>query len=286
MKQTRTLFGRLLRGAAVLALTALLLSSLPVLSADAAGKALTQTKAAAAENGSGITIKQQPHDAWGKRGENAVFTVYPTGTGLTYRWQYNNGHGWRNSTQEGCRTKKITVPFYHYRNEQQYRCIITDAYGETVISQAARMHIHPVTVLPKNAWVRLENNDNPVAVFTIKAELPLSMHKPQYQWQIYTTRIVDGVETTNWFDCDYPGSQSTTLTVPYKPEMDCAEVRCVVTADIYNIRQVCYAQMFHYHDTSDDDDLYGEEGDSAVDDYLDEEYQKWLESEDPEYERP
>ena len=80
-------------------------------------------------------------NAYGTVAENAVFTVKVTDKNLKYQWQYNNGHGWRNSTQEGCKTATLSVPFLYYRNGQQYRCIVTAPNGITEISKEVKLTV-------------------------------------------------------------------------------------------------------------------------------------------------
>ena len=83
----------------------------------------------------------QPEDAYGTIGENAVFTVNATGKNLKYQWQYNNGHGWKNSGMTGCKTATLTVPATAARNGQQYRCIVTGPCGITEISKEVKLTV-------------------------------------------------------------------------------------------------------------------------------------------------
>ncbi|MGM9676630.1 MAG: immunoglobulin domain-containing protein, partial [Butyricicoccus sp.] len=87
-----------------------------------------------------ITINTQPTDYIGAVGTNATFTVEAAGDSeLTYQWQYQNVgvSYWQNSSQNGNKTATLTVPITEARNGQKYRCVITDADGNTVTSNAA-----------------------------------------------------------------------------------------------------------------------------------------------------
>ena len=88
-------------------------------------------------------ITVQPHDFYGAVGENAVFKVEATGTGLTYRWQYKKaGTGiWRVSRDDGYDTSTLNVPITKSRNGQKYRCIITDENKNSLTSNEAVLQI-------------------------------------------------------------------------------------------------------------------------------------------------
>ena len=73
---------------------------------------------------------------------DATFTVVAEGNGeLTYQWQYQNvgSSNWKNSSQAGNKTATLTVPITAARDGQKYRCVITDAEGNTVATDAATL---------------------------------------------------------------------------------------------------------------------------------------------------
>ena len=88
-------------------------------------------------------ITVQPHDFYGAVGENAVFKVEATGTGLTYKWQYKKaGTGvWRGSRDDGYDTSTLNVSITKARNGQKYRCIITDENKNSLTSNEASIHV-------------------------------------------------------------------------------------------------------------------------------------------------
>lgn len=83
-----------------------------------------------------LKILEQPTDQSGAAGETAVFTVKAQGVGLTYQWYYRTGSAsdWYQSTFAGYDTDTQPVEIQSWRNGHQYRCVITDAYGNTVTS--------------------------------------------------------------------------------------------------------------------------------------------------------
>ena len=159
-------------------------------------------------------FRSMPKNAYGTIGENAVFTVKAAGKNLKYQWQYNNGHGWRNSTQEGCKTATLSVPFLYYRNGQQYRCVVTDAAGKKHISSAAKMFVRLITAQPESVTVAAGKN----AVFTVQT----AGNNLKYCWQFNNGH--------GWKNSGMTGCKTATLTVPATAARNGQQYRCIVTA--------------------------------------------------------
>jgi hypothetical protein len=84
-------------------------------------------------------ITQQPQDFSGPVGSYAVFTVLAEGDGLTYRWQYKDvGGEWLNSS---FKTADMSCRITAARDGRQYRCVITDGYGNKITSEAAAIRV-------------------------------------------------------------------------------------------------------------------------------------------------
>lgn len=98
---------------------------------------------------SAIVITKQPQNLTISKSETAVFTVEADGTDLTYQWQYSfdNGSSWTNFTDSGTMTVGSTTNtltrsgFIVKINNQAHRCIITDTYGNQVISDTALLTV-------------------------------------------------------------------------------------------------------------------------------------------------
>lgn len=83
-------------------------------------------------------IIQNPYYSYKTHGEQAQFTVYVEGEGITYRWEYSrNGTAWYDTKLEGYDTDTLTVPVLVSRDGYKYRCIVTDAYGNETVSAEA-----------------------------------------------------------------------------------------------------------------------------------------------------
>ena len=88
-------------------------------------------------------ITAQPESVTKNKGEIAEFTVKVTGENLTYQWEYCNAGSdkWRTSSMEGNQTETIKVAAGSWRNGQKYRCVIKDAEGNTLTSDAATLTV-------------------------------------------------------------------------------------------------------------------------------------------------
>ncbi len=169
-------------------------------------------------------ITEQPADASIYIDEVATFHVGATSTGaLSYQWQYllPGTTTWRNTTMQGNTTDTMTVEGKISRNGYQYRCVITDANGLQVISDAVTFTVTEkpaitITSQPESAVVELGVN----AVYTVVAEADAAL---SYQWQY----LLPG--DTTWRTTSMPGNQTAEMTVEGKLSRDGYQYRCVIT---------------------------------------------------------
>lgn len=101
-----------------------------------------------------LTITQQPQNASGKQGEVVTLKVVVSGgvAPLKYQWQ-SREYGtptFQNSTAGGCVTDVLTP--YVQSKIYDYRCVITDAEGNSVTSDTARVtsqdkYIHSIFII-------------------------------------------------------------------------------------------------------------------------------------------
>ena len=112
---------------------------------DASGKRVISDPAmlTIAAPGDPITILSQPQDVSAAVGETVSFSVSAEGDGLTYQWQYRQAGKttWSKSGMSGAATDTLVVPVTAKRNGQSYRCVITDAAGNQLITKSATLHI-------------------------------------------------------------------------------------------------------------------------------------------------
>ncbi|MBQ6116850.1 MAG: leucine-rich repeat domain-containing protein, partial [Oscillospiraceae bacterium] len=81
-------------------------------------------------------IITQPTDFTGPVGATATFHVEATGTGLTYQWQYKSAKDgkWYNASATGYNTDTMSIKVTTARNGMQFRCKVTDAFGQQLIT--------------------------------------------------------------------------------------------------------------------------------------------------------
>ncbi len=79
----------------------------------------------------------QPSDFTGHIGDAVSFTVSAAGEGLGYQWQYSKdgGRTWGNSGLPGNKTATLTTELTEARLVYSFRCVVTDAGGNTLNSE-------------------------------------------------------------------------------------------------------------------------------------------------------
>ncbi|MBR2549714.1 MAG: hypothetical protein IKE92_06835 [Clostridiales bacterium] len=82
----------------------------------------------------GPSILNQPSEFKGKAGEKAIFAVKADGQGLRYQWQYCKDGEWIDLDVEGADIAELVLEITAADNGTQYRCVVTDFLGNTVIT--------------------------------------------------------------------------------------------------------------------------------------------------------
>ena len=178
------------------------------------------SKAATLTLPAAVKITAHPENQTVAAGEKAKFTVAASGSGLTYQWQYsaNGGSTWNNTTLTGYNTHTLTVTASANVNGRQYRCVVTDANGDTVTSNGAKLTVETgpkITSQPEDQNVA----SGETAKFTVGA----SGTGLKYQWQY----SANGGST--WADTALTGYNTATLTVTASANVNGRQYRCVVT---------------------------------------------------------
>ena len=91
-----------------------------------------------------ISITQQPQDVTAAESANAIFTVTAAGTGLSYQWQFlptGSNPQWSDTAATGAKTNQLTVQALSYRNNYQYRCVMTNGDGVKTTSLPATLTV-------------------------------------------------------------------------------------------------------------------------------------------------
>ena len=99
------------------------------------------------------TVTTQPKNVLTFQSRKATFTVKAK-EAKKYQWQVNEGYGWEDipkATSSKLTVKKVTVDMFG----NQYRCVVTNADGETFSDAATLM------VMPKTAYTHLSPQETP-----------------------------------------------------------------------------------------------------------------------------
>ena len=167
-----------------------------------------------------IQIITQPVDTTVSVGKDAVFTVQAQGSGLKYQWQYSsNGTKWYNSGLEGYNTAEQTVKGYTYRNNQMYRCVITDADGNQVITEKAKLIIGTTESIVIEAQ---PSDQNVIAGEDAVFEVQATGEGLTYQWQYSSNG-------TKWYNSTLFGFDTNKQTVRGYAYRNGQKYRCVIT---------------------------------------------------------
>ncbi|MBQ1555331.1 MAG: leucine-rich repeat protein, partial [Clostridia bacterium] len=85
-----------------------------------------------------LKISGQPVNAEAPKGGKVTFKVTASGPSITYQWQLSDDKGktWRNSSTK---TATYSTTLSDKNDGRYVRCIVTDKYGNSVISNPARM---------------------------------------------------------------------------------------------------------------------------------------------------
>ena len=177
-----------------------------------------------------IVILEQPQDQTAEAGTMAVFAVLAEETeGMLWQWQALAPDGiWANALHVGSQTREMTVPATPELNGYRYRCVVTDAAGNTGISSEALLTVlapaepadpdlEPLAILVQPEDVTVASGEK--ASF----EVAVNREDVRYQWQ---TQLVN---TEEWRDTSLDGNTEAVLSFSAKKGFNQRMYRCIVT---------------------------------------------------------
>ena len=163
--------------------------------------------------GTKLEITKQPESYKGQVGDTATFKVEATGDELSYKWQYsdNGGLTWHDDSTN---SKVYETTLTDSNNGRLIRCILADAYGNTLTTNEVSLNIFQAKILshPEN----YEGIENDKVTFRVMAEGP----GLAYRWQ-----LSDNNGKTWYYSSITANSYTTTLTSSSNGRY----VRCIVT---------------------------------------------------------
>ena len=123
---------------------------------------------------------------------------------------------------EGSSTSRLSVEVAGYRDGQKYRCVVTDAEGNTAVSGTAVITVaEPEAPVITGQPEDYTGSVGETARFMVQA----SGTGLAYQWQYCNA------SSNIWRDSSMPGSDTETVSVPVTNSRDGQKYRCVVTGE-------------------------------------------------------
>ena len=150
------------------------------------------------------------------QGASNNFEVVTNEENVTYQWKYLKSDGtWGNTTITGSKTSKISMSATAARNGNQYRCVITDAAGNTTTSDIATLTVVSITTQPSDSTVTVGE--------TAKFNVGLSSTNGiTYQWKY---QLDDG----SWANTTVTGSKTATVSISGTVARNGHVYKCVIS---------------------------------------------------------
>lgn len=200
-----------------------------------------------------IEITGQPEDFVGNLGDTVTITVKASGEDLSYQWQLSDdsGENWRNSsTKQAVYSTTLTTT----NNGRMVQCVITDSYGNSVVTNSATMKVAGVTITSQPEDYIGAIGD--AVSFMVEA----SGEGLSYQWQLSDDNGV------TWRDSTGTSAFTTTYLTTLKASNDGRAVRCVVSDSEGNsaISTAAYMKVSTIEITVQPVDFIGDIGDTVT----------------------
>ena len=121
--------------------------------------------------GTSLVITRQPENVTANACEYASFDIEATGTDMSYQWKYYTNNKWMDASTGA----SLTVEALGVRNGRQYKCVVSDIFGNSVESNVATLTVNTPTAEQyydfgrKIAYVPLSGlNENSTVLATIE----------------------------------------------------------------------------------------------------------------------
>ena len=176
--------------------------------------------------GAPLEITSQPEDVTAAAGEYAQFHVTATGTGLKYQWQLSRDNGLNWVTLSGTKfpsalTADFEIKASRNNNENLFRCVVSDQYGQEVASNSAKLTLQSALEIisqPSDAIAAAGEN----AQFHVTA----TGEGLKYQWQLSRD---NGLNWANLSRTKFPSAVTPDFEIKASANVDGYLFRCVVS---------------------------------------------------------
>jgi len=178
-----------------------------------------------------VYIVEQPKDQEAAIGANVSFSVEVNNRNVEYQWYFRKAGTttWYKSEQTGCNTPTVTVEVKAYREGLQYKCVITNAIGESIESDVATLTVQSGEIVINS---QPANVDNAVlgltSSFTVDA-VTVGGEDISYQWYVYNQSVGE------WQISYLEGYDTATLVVPVTRFRVGLQYKCVITSGLNEV---------------------------------------------------
>ena len=171
-----------------------------------------------------ITIVKQPVNIGGQSGSTVKAEVKAEGDGLKFQWQFQTKGttSWNTSGFVGNNTAILSIPINATNTNRNFRCMITDAYGNTKTTNEISVFISNLKITMQPVNLSGASGD------TVKATISATGSGLKYQWYFLT----DG--TDKWNKSGFTGNTTTTMSIPVNATSVKRQYKCIVT-DTYGL---------------------------------------------------
>ena len=165
-----------------------------------------------------LKITRQTANVTASAGATANFSVTAVGTGLKYQWQYKTPNGsWNNTSASGYNTATVSIAVTAAKNGYSYRCIVSDASGNKVTSDAAALTVPAELKITKQT-----GNLTASAGSTAKFSVTAVGTGLKYQWQY---KAPNG----SWCNTSAAGYNTAAVSIAVTAAKNGYSYRCIVT---------------------------------------------------------
>ena len=169
-----------------------------------------------------IIITVQPKNTYSKVNQTTFLEVRAKGEGIKYQWQMSTDGGltWKNSAAASATTRMLGFSMKESYTGRQFRCVVSDVHGETVISDAVVIgvaDVNPITIKTQPGTTVAKEGTS--VIYIVEAEgVGLT-----YQWQISTD---DGL---TWKNSTSSNAKSSVFGFNMKSSYNGRKIRCIIT---------------------------------------------------------
>ena len=153
---------------------------------------------------SSLKITKQPTDLYGASGDTVKAMIEATGNGLTFQWYFMNDgtDKWSKSGFAGNTTRTMSIPVNATTTKRSFKCIVTDANGVSVESNAIRVKVSSLKIVSQPSDIVSEIGALEEATVVAQGT------GLTYQWYFKT------IGTDSWKVSGYVGNKTATLEIP------------------------------------------------------------------------